>query len=348
MGRKATKNLNLPPHMRLRVRGDKKYYYYDTGSKPRVELPLGKCYVKAVMQWAQLEGKNQQPTIYFKDLSDRYQREVMPLKSKKSQDDNIVQMRQLLKFFNNPPAMVDEIKPVHIRQYLDYRTGNGKHSTTRANREKALLSHMFNKAREWGIINTENPTRGVKGYAEKGRDQYTEDNVYDAVFEISSEPLKNAIEIAYLIGQRPGDVMRLTVSDIVDGILYVIQAKTKQKIRISIEGQLKVLINNILLKKENQKYYSEKLITDAHGRAISQKKIRDEFAETRSRAAELNPELSVQILDYQFRDLRAKAVTDKAGNEGMRAAQMLAGHSQMKMTEKYTRNRLGTLVRPVK
>ena len=43
-------------------------------------------------------------------------------------------------------AMV-AIKPYDVREYLDKR---GQAAKTRANREKALLSHVFNKAREWG------------------------------------------------------------------------------------------------------------------------------------------------------------------------------------------------------
>jgi len=48
MGRTPTKNLNLPQHMRARVRGDVTYYFYDTGGTPRKEISLGKDYIKAV------------------------------------------------------------------------------------------------------------------------------------------------------------------------------------------------------------------------------------------------------------------------------------------------------------
>jgi len=41
--------------------------------------------------------------------------------------------------------VIDSIKPFHVRQYLDKR---GEQAKARANREKALLSHIFNKARE--------------------------------------------------------------------------------------------------------------------------------------------------------------------------------------------------------
>ncbi|KQV85815.1 hypothetical protein ASC91_24655 [Pelomonas sp. Root1237] len=39
---------------------------------------------------------------------------------------------------------IDAIKPHHVRGYMDKR---GQQAKARANREKALLSHLFNKAR---------------------------------------------------------------------------------------------------------------------------------------------------------------------------------------------------------
>jgi hypothetical protein len=75
---------------------------------------------------------------------------------------------------------LDEIKPVHIRQYLDWRVKHaqskliqlneeralrnlpplkmsGKEGQVRANREKALFSHIFNTARSLGLTNSPNP-----------------------------------------------------------------------------------------------------------------------------------------------------------------------------------------------
>ncbi|WP_150698139.1 tyrosine-type recombinase/integrase [Pandoraea terrae] len=52
---------------------------------------------------------------------------------------------------------------------------------------------------------------------------------------------------------------------------------------------------------------------------------------------------------YQFRDLRAKAGTDKAEGSGdIRAAQKQLGHSSITMTERYVRNRRGAKVGPTK
>ena len=60
---------------------------------------------------------------------------------------------------------------------MDWR----KDAPVRANREKALFSHIFNKAREWGYTAAPNPCAGVKGFTERGRDAYIEDVTYGRV-----------------------------------------------------------------------------------------------------------------------------------------------------------------------
>ena len=52
---------------------------------------------------------------------------------------------------------------------------------------------------------------------------------------------------------------------------------------------------------------------------------------------------------YQFRDLRAKAGTDKADDAGdIRAAQKQLGHTNIATTERYMRNRRGAKVEPTR
>jgi hypothetical protein len=115
MGRKSYKHKNLPKNMRIRVRGAKIYYYYDAGGKPRKEITLGKNYIEAMKKLADLEGKNQSPLINFVDVVERYKREIIPTKSQRTQSDNLQEFKELLKFFNSPPAPITEIKPFHIR-----------------------------------------------------------------------------------------------------------------------------------------------------------------------------------------------------------------------------------------
>lgn len=61
---------------------------------------------------------------------------------------------------------IDAIKPHHVRRYLDIR---GRKAKVRANRERALLSHVFNCARQWGYTDAANPCAGVKGSRKRAR-----------------------------------------------------------------------------------------------------------------------------------------------------------------------------------
>lgn len=113
--------------------------------------------------------------------------------------------------------LIDDIKPHHIKRYLDER---GKTAKIRANREKALFSHIFNCAREWGYTDAPNPCSGVKGFKEKGRDRYVADEEYLAVWEKAHYTVQDAMDLALLTGQRPSDVLKMNRADIRYGAPY--------------------------------------------------------------------------------------------------------------------------------
>ena len=65
-------------------------------------------------------------------------------------------------------------------------------------RQKALLSHIWNCAKAWGITDKDNPCRGIKGFPKKGRNTYIEDDLYQAVWQAADETL---LDFAYLTRQ---------------------------------------------------------------------------------------------------------------------------------------------------
>lgn len=349
MGRKPSVNLNLPPKLRARAKaGGALWYYYDTGGKPRREIPLGNDYATAVRKWAEFEGDQVADAgklITFKHVADRYLRDVLPNKAARTQRDNLIELKWLFKFFNEPPAPLESIKPGHIRQYLDWR---GQTAKTRANREKALFSHIWNMARAWQITDLPNPCAGIKGFTEAGRDIYIEDDVLEAVWQAADVPLRDALDLAYLTGQRPADVLAMRATDIRDGILLVQQNKTDKKLRIEITGELAALLQRIDERKKNYKVHTLALTCTETGRPLTEGALRSRFDKARERAAKMRTELAEAIRAFQFRDLRAKAGTDKADSGGMREAQMQLGHNSMAMTEIYVRNRRGEKVSPTK
>jgi integrase len=342
MGRTPSRNLNLPAGMRARHRGDKTYYYLDTGAKPRKEIALGQDYVLAIQKWAELtvSGDTAGALITFRHVAERYQREVLPGKAPATRKDNLRELANLYKFFDDPPVALDDIEPVNVRQYLDWRRA----APVRANREKALFSHIWNFARETGLTAKANPCSGVKGKSEKGRDAYIDDAVYKAVWDAAELPLRDAMDLAYLTGQRPADVLKLSQADIKDGALTVVQNKTGKRLRIAIEGELATLIDRI----KARKVMGLSLVNTLTGERMGKSGLRGAFDRARDAAIKANPTMAAEIRSFQFRDLRAKAGTDKEERGGMEAAQAQLGHSTPTMTAHYVRHRRGKLVTPTR
>jgi len=261
-------------------------------------------------------------------LGKPYRREIFKTKAPTTQLKNEGELSNLEAVFGDVP--IDAIKPHHVRRYLDIR---GQKAKVSANRERALLSHVFNCAREWGYTDAANPCAGVKGHREAGRDRYVEDSEYKAVWEKAHFTVQDAMDIAYLTGQRPGDVIRIMRADIKEGALWFTQRKTGKKLRITIEGELQALIDRILSR--SRKATGLTLIQDENGQPLTYAALRSRFDAARDAAK----------VTFQFRDLRAKAATDL---ENLAHAQKLLGHKTRAMTEHYTRNRKGEKVRPLK
>ena len=349
VGRKPTKNYNLPQGVRAREqKSGKVYYYFEISRKPHKELPLGSDYALAMKKWAELAMQPMpqnvsQPTL--RNAIDLYfESEDFKEKAVRTQKDYRRYAMQVLKFFDDPPAPLDSIVPGHIRQYLKWR----KDAPINANREKAFISLVFNFARGEELTDRPNPCAGIVGYSESGRDIYVEDRIMQAVYDEANEPLKDAIDIAYLCGQRPADTLKMSETDLRDGEIWVRQNKTAKPLRVVVEGMLKEVIDRISERKKGYKVRSLALIISDRGRKVSYEMLNDYFVAARKRAAEKNPSISEEILAFQFRDLRAKAGTDKADSVDMQEAQKLLGHSTITMTQHYVRRRAGDKVKPTK
>lgn len=63
--------------------------------------------------------------------------------------------------------------------------------------------------------------------------------------------------------------------------------------------------------------------------------LRSRFDRARDEAAEARPDLEDAIRTFQFRDLRAKAGTDKAERDGIYAAQQQLAHASVTTSEIY-------------
>jgi len=359
MGRRPSKNFNLPPGMRARKqRSGVVYYYFDVGGIPRREVPLGADFVEAVRRWSELEAQERDrhsELVTFRYAAERYVREVLPTKAPRTQRDNMLELANLYRFFDDPPARLDQIRPVHVKQYLTWRSDIARQwyveqgrvapvrpGHVRGNREIALLSHIFNFAREHGITDVANPCVGVRRHKEDGRTIYVEDDVFQRVWTVADQPTRDAMDLAYLTGQRPADTLNFAESNIRGGELWVVQGKRGKKLRITVSGELAVVIDRIRARKLACGSKCDWLVVNEDGNRLMRDALRFRFDRARV-AARVQKDL------FQFRDLRAKAGTDKTESSGdIRAAQLQLGHRSLKMTEHYVRERKGDKVGPTK
>lgn len=355
MGRTPTKHRTLPPRMRVRERanvraGVRTYYFYDHGQDPitgkRKETPLGTDLAQALRRWSELHAAQVPAAVAippFIELADRYEREVLPQKSDRSQEADRANMRHLRQWFGDVPTLAT-IRTLHVQQMLDaYRT-----TPVAANRRRALLSHMMNCARRWGLTDAVNPCTGSEGHDEYRREVYITDAQYQAILAAAAPALADTIKLMYLTGQRLADVLKMRITDVSGGVLTVHQNKSRRgrwvktgkdtaehqriatkTVRIEVTGELKAHIDALRQRAAAAPIVSTLLITSHHyaGKGLGRNNLSKLWAEARART-NLPKEL-------QLRDLRAKAGTDVAD---INDAQKLLGHKAQSTTEIYRRD----------
>ena len=128
-------------------------------------------------------------------------------------------------------------------------------------------------------------------------------------------------------------MLKLKRTDIRDGALWIVQNKTGARLGIEITGELAATIT--IINARPRKAISAYLIQDENGQPLAQGALRSRFDKARTLAK----------VDFQFRDIRAKAATDTGY---LAHSQTLLGHKNRDMTEHYVRARVGERVKPLR
>ena len=214
----------------------------------------------------------------------------------------------------------DLVEPHHVAAILDHHRA----TPNMANRMLTFMRLAFSNGLTWGLCRT-NPCYGVKRHVEKRRGRYLTHEEYKAIWTAAPPQLRAIMDIAYLTGQRIGDVLAIRLSDIrAEGIAFQ-QQKTSKKLVVNAPGlqeaieRAKALHSNIR---------GMTLFHGRGGRPLGYSGVRDAF----ERACVL-----AKVEDATLHDIRAKSLTD-AKKQG-KNAQKLGGHSTEAMTNRYLRDR---------
>ena len=333
VGRRRQSNHNLPPRVYLR-RGA---YFFASTAGPWTKI--GKVGQERAMraEWAKLYGAPDDTGLmsYWIDL---YLEKVAKKKAPRTYKDNLVEAEFLRKVFGK--MLPTEIIPADVREYLDTR---GETAPVRANREKALLSHMFTwmmGRRDSGV--TSNPCRGVTRNREIPRERRITDDEYSKVFELASPPIKRLMRLMYSTAQRPADCLAAGQRNIVTlerggaqlRALRFTQNKTGHTLDIILSGDLELLA-------------AEAAKDKVSGITFVHKRRGGKFTEDGAAAMFRRYCVKVGVKDFGLRDLRGKSATDMyLAGESLERIQMLLGHDSITTTERYIKARLPDAVMP--
>jgi integrase len=224
----GTFHLDLPQ----RVYFNHGAYYFAPLVGGRVHL--GRDFAQAMAKWPETVAHSTRIAA-MGEVMDRYMLEIAPKKSPRTYQDNIKEIARLGVVFGH--MQPSEIFAPDIYAYMDARK-----APVRANREKALLFHVFSYAIRWSVVKN-NPCRNVKRNAEKSRSRYVEDAELIAFKNVASEFLRNYVDFKYLTGLRKGDIIKLRLDTLTDEGIAVTQSKTGGKLIYLWDSELREVVD---------------------------------------------------------------------------------------------------------
>lgn len=319
-GRRKSSDV-LPPRMYAYHGKRQKTYYTITAANQRVNL--GHDLIEAKRKLLDIEaGRPVAGTIA--ELFERYMPEVSAKKAPATHKDEKASKVFLVKVFGK--MRPQDVRPVHVAKYLDER---GKTAPVRANREKALLSHVFSMAMRWGIVDF-NPCKGVARNTETPRDRLVTDRELYGFMAHSigcgetGALLALTAWLAYLTSQRRGDLLKLRLDRITDEGLMIQQGKTGARVLIEWTDRLRECVAELrAIPRPVRGLY---LICNQAGQPYTDSGFKALWGRIMVSWVETGGE------NFHFHDLRAKAITRMV--EDGRQARDLSGHATDAMVAK--------------
>jgi len=220
--------------------------------------------------------------------------------------------------------------------YLDLETyrntrkatplANGKPRTdATVNREMAALKHMLNKAVEWGMLEVSPFRKGSRlTFRENNqRHRYLTVEEIEKLLNSCSPHLLPILEIALHTGMRKGEILGLKWDQVRDGFIYLKETKSGKSRQIPLDDRAAQVLRDLQVK---NKWKSPYVFVGPDGQRLQD--VKKAFAGACRRAG---------IEDFRFHDLRhtfASHLVMKGAN--LKAVQRLLGHSDSKMTDRYS------------
>lgn len=304
-------------------------YIIEAHKKKRKKILLGYSYQEAMAKWAQLtEVHFPDKFILMNAVFDKYMTEISPTKAPATHKDEIRKMSNLRTYFGD--MLADEVEPQDIYRYMDMR---GQTAKVRANREKALLSHVFTKAIRWGVVKT-NPCLNVEGFKEIPRSRYVQDWEFIAIrtWERTPPILKVLMGFMYAGGRRRCELLPINIASTMnkEGI-KIYDPKAKEWLIWDWDDALRLLYKEALnIPRRIKSFY---LFANKYGQPYRSDTLCKMFRKVILEAIEEG----IIKEPFVLHDCRAKASSD---SPSLQDAFELLNHSSVAITERVYRRKI--------
>jgi integrase len=299
-------------------------YSYDMRGTGQRDIPLGTDYDVAVARWTEIRAQKTRIAGTIEEAMARYERDILPTLTPETRRGYTKHLRRIRPVFG--PAAWESVKVPTLVEYLEKRSGK-----TQANRELALLSVIWNKARLWGMTELQWPAAGLERSKWKNpegrRPMDVADAAFDAIYRHADQTLRDAMDLCSALGLRIRDALALQVGAVRDELLAVQAGKTGKfgKFDLAKSKVLPPLIKRRLASKAPHVF----MLTCGR-RIVTERMLRDRFARARALAAKEVPEAGDMLLRYMRKYGAQKA-------ESLDAASKLLQHSSKAVTQRHYR-----------
>lgn len=258
-------------------------------------------------------------------------------RAQKTRDDDAFRCREISEAFAEYRA--EEVRPPDVLAFL----ADFKETPRTYNAYRSMLRELMRFAEENGFRPAgSNPTASIRPMKTQARKRYITDSelrrikvaaMYgkDGLRTRSGPMICALIDLAYLTGQRIGDLLALEWSAISQhGILFKPsknEKTTKVEVLIEWTPKLRELVDRL---KAFKKVGFKRAITTQEGQPYTYSGVDSAWRRALERA---------KVQDCHFHDLRAKALTDKDRAQGMGAARTMGGHATEHQTADYVRHK---------
>ena len=286
------------------------------------------AYIKAKAEGKSILNKKKGLEITFNELAEEYEAEF------KHQPSYLSYKKRILERVKDAfgEKKLSQITYLDLERYRNKRreteTRRGmKPTASTLNKEVGVLTHMFNKAVQWDMIDR-SPFDGKESLRDKENNKrlrYLSKAEISRLLAECPKHLQEIVEVALHTGMRRGELFNLKWRDIAGRFIYLTETKNDEPRQIPINKKLAEILKRIKLRQWRVGLQSEHVFT-YRGNNISDT-VKTAFGAAVKRAG---------ILDFRFHDLRhtfASHYIMRGGSIG--ALQKILGHKSVNMTMRY-------------